>query len=50
MRVAVAGQADLATLLETLDSAVAQTLQARPPRPAVRFERAHLARRAGARR
>ena len=32
MRVSVAGEADVAVLLETLDSAVSQTLQARPPR------------------
>jgi hypothetical protein len=36
MRVSLAGQADVAVLLETLDSAVSQTLQARATRhPAV---------------
>ena len=36
MRVSLAGQADVAVLLETLDSAVSQTLQARAARhPAV---------------
>jgi hypothetical protein len=37
MRVAVAVQADVATLLETLDTAVAQTLQARLLSRFVRF-------------
>ena len=39
MRVTLAGQADVAVLLETLDSAVSQTLQARPP-ATLRFEHA----------
>ena len=49
MRVAVAGEADVAALLEKLDGAVAQTLQARPASPRARLNALTL-RRADARR